>query len=131
MKRIVIQLTCIILLFVCCVDSNDSKIGDNKLRFKVDKTFFLEVDTSNWQYIYEEYKIINFNRKYFIDVFSKSSKSCLYCVVNTENNIIVPLPIWSCNVNFNEKSDIVVIQKDSTEIKYQFNEDQASFVLID
>ncbi len=66
MKQVLAVLILGVLLIACSVGLKDSKIGKNKLRFEVDSNFFEQVDTTNWQYVYEANKMINFNKKFIV-----------------------------------------------------------------
>jgi hypothetical protein len=120
----------LVLSLFNCKQNTPPNTTDQKLKYNIDKNFLIEIDTTNFQFIYENSKISNFNKKYFIDVFSKSTQSCLYCLVNTETNLLTPLPVWSCNVKFNYLSDTIVVTKDTTVLKYKWDEAKTKFILL-
>lgn len=118
------------LTLINCNENIKREKVDDKLKYNIDENFLQEIDTTNFQFIYENGKISNFYRKYYMGIFAGSTKSCLYCIVNTENNLLTPLPVWSCNVNFNHLSNIVIVSKDSTQLKYKWDETKLKFILI-
>ncbi len=114
-----------------CKQNTPPNTTNQKLKYNIDKNFLNEIDTTNFQFIYENSKISNFYKKYFIGAFAGSTQSCLYCIVNIETNLLTPLPVWSCNVKFNYLSDIIVVtKKDTTVLKYKWDEAKTKFILL-
>jgi hypothetical protein len=113
-----------------CLRKIEPNTSKNKLKYHMDKNFFKKVDTTNWQYIYDKNKKANFNTIYYVGIFTKSTRSCLYCIVNTVNNIITPLPIWSCDIKFKHDSNFIIIKNDSAELLYIWRESTCKFYLV-
>lgn len=120
----------IALTVINCNENIKREKVDDKLKYNIDKNFLQKIDTTNFQFIYENGKISNFYKKYYMGIFAGSSQSCLYCIVDTENNLLTPLPVWSCNVKFNHLSNIVIVSKDSIQLKYKWDETKLKFILI-